>query len=345
MRIGSLEAGRVFLAPLSGVADSPFRRICKSFGADVVWSEMISAVGLTKGNWRSRALMSFREEERPIAIQLFGRDAGAMAEAARVVEEKVPDFIDINLSCPAGKIVSRGAGSALLREPDRAAEIVRAVVRAVRLPVTAKIRIGWDRAQINAVDVARMLEDCGVAAISVHGRTWEQGFRDRASWPDVARVKQAVGVPVVLSGDVTSPENAARAFEETGCDAVMIGRGSFGRPWVFAAIASSFDGGGFVAPGPEAAREIALRHLDLAIEEFSERIAIRRFRKHLLWYTKGMPGVVRLRELMCRVTSRAEADDILSRLVRGGDGLGEEPEMGPEEPEAWPEVDPEVTLG
>lgn len=330
MRIGSLEAGRIFLAPLSGVADSPFRRVCKAFGADAVWSEMISAVGLTKGNWRSRALMAFREEERPIGIQLFGRDPEYMAEAARMVEEKAPDFIDINLSCPAGKIVSRGAGSALLREPERAAEIVRAVVRAVRLPVAAKIRIGWDQARINAVDVARMLESCGVSAISVHGRTWEQGFRDRSSWPDVARVKEAVGVPVVLSGDVASPEDAARAFEETGCDAVMIGRGAFGRPWVFASIASSFDGGGFVPPGPEAARDIALHHLDLSIEEFGERIAIRRFRKHLLWYTKGMPGVVRLRESMCKVTSRADAEEILSRLVQHGDGPEQEPEQGPE---------------
>jgi tRNA-dihydrouridine synthase B len=316
MRIGSLEAGKVFLAPLSGVADSPFRRICKSFGVDAVWSEMISAVGLTKGNWRSRALMDFHEEERPIGIQLFGRDPGSMAEAARIVEERQPDFIDINLSCPAGKIVSRGSGSALLREPDRAADIARAVVGAVSLPVTAKIRIGWDRAQINAVDIARMLEGCGIVAVSVHGRTWEQGFRERASWSDVARVKQAVRIPVVLSGDVTSPEEAARAFEETGCDAVMIGRGSFGRPWVFAAVASASNGGGFTPPGPGAAMEIALRHLDLGIEEFGERIAVRRFRKHLLWYTKGMPGVVRLREVMCKVSSRADACEIFSRLVQ-----------------------------
>jgi tRNA-dihydrouridine synthase B len=193
-------------------------------------------------------------------------------------------------------------------------DISRAVVGAVLLPVTAKIRIGWDHSVVNAVEVARLLEDGGVAAVAVHGRTWEQGFRDLASWPEIARVKQAVGIPVVLSGDVTTPESAARAFDETGCDAIMIGRGSFGRPWIFAAVKAHFNGGSYVPPGFEEKTRVALRHLDLTIEEFGERIAVRRFRKHLLWYTKGNYGVVRLRSEMGKIEKREDVVGILSGL-------------------------------
>lgn len=314
MRVGSLETGKIFLAPLSGVADSPFRRLCKEFGADVVYSEMVSAVGLSKDNWRSKAIMKFHPGERPIGVQIFGRDPDFMAGAARLAEESRPDFIDINFSCPAPKIVSRGAGSALLREPERMRDIARAVVGAVSLPVTAKIRIGWDRSHVNAVAVSRLLEDGGVSAIAVHGRTWEQGFRDRASWSETAKVKQAVGIPVVLSGDVTTPGTAARAFDQTGCDAVMIGRASFGRPWIFSAVKAHFNGGSYVAPAFEEKVAIALRHLDLTIEEFGERIAVRRFRKHLLWYTKGTYGVVRLRTQMGKIEKRDDVVGILSGL-------------------------------
>lgn len=314
MRIGSLETGRFFLAPLSGVADSPFRLLCKEFGADVVYSEMVSAVGLSKQNWRSKAIMKFHPGERPIGVQIFGREPGLMADAARLVEESGPDFIDINFSCPAPKIVSRGAGAALLREPERIGEIARAVVGAVALPVTAKIRIGWDRSHVNAVEVARVLEDVGIAAVAVHGRTWEQGFRARASWPETAKVRGAVGMPVILSGDVTTPEDAARGFEETGCDAVMIGRGTFGRPWLFSAIKAHFNGGSYVAPGFREKTRVALKHLDLTIGEFGERIAVRRFRKHLLWYTKGTWGVVGLRSEMGKIEKREDVVRILLGL-------------------------------
>jgi tRNA-dihydrouridine synthase B len=275
---------------------------------------MVSAVGLAKDNWRTKAIMKFHPGERPIGLQIFGRDPEFMAGAARLAAESRPDLIDINFSCPAPKIVSRGAGAALLREPERMKEIARAVVGAVSIPVTAKIRIGWDRSSVNAVDVARLLEDGGVAAIAVHGRTWEQGFRDRASWHETTKVKRAVGIPVVLSGDVTSPETAARAFDETGCDAVMIGRASFGRPWLFSAIKAHFEGGPYAVPGLEERTRIALRHLDLTIDQFGERIAVRRFRKHLLWYTKGTYGVVRLREHMGKIEKRDDVVGILDGL-------------------------------
>jgi nifR3 family TIM-barrel protein len=318
MRIGTLETGRVFLAPLSGVADSPFRRICKQFGADVVYSEMVSSIGLSKSNWRSKAILAFCEDERPIGVQLFGRDPDFMAEAARLVEEARPDFIDINLSCPASKIVSRGAGAALLREPEAIGPIARAVVGATKLAVTAKIRIGWDHAQINAVEVAKILEDAGIMAVSVHGRTWEQGFREKSSWTEIAHVKKAVSVPVILSGDVRTPEDAEGAFGETGCDALMVGRGSFGRPWVFAAIREHFNGGSYRAPGFQETLATIFRHLDLAIAEFGERIAVKRFRKHLLWYTKGMSGVVRLRTQMGVTTTRDQVANLLEGLTEYG---------------------------
>jgi tRNA-dihydrouridine synthase B len=314
MRIGAREVGRIFLAPLSGVADSPFRRVCKGFGAEVVYSEMVSSVGLSKENWRSRALMNFHEEERPIGVQLFGREPGFMAGATALAEEARPDLLDLNLSCPASKIVSRGAGAALLREPERIKQIARAVVGAATLPVTAKIRIGWDGAHLNAVEVARILEGEGIQAISVHGRTFEQGFSGRASWEAVAEVKRAVAIPVVLSGDVAAPPDAQRAFAETGCDALMVGRGSFGRPWVFAAIRDHLEGKPYAGPSHRDVAEVALRHLDLGIEEFGERIAVTRFRKHLLWYTKGMYGVVRLRAAMCKVTTREDVAGVLEQL-------------------------------
>jgi len=314
MRIGSLEVGRVFLAPLSGVADSPFRRICKGFGADLVYSEMISSVGLSKANWRSWAILNFHEDERPIGVQLFGRDPHLMAEAARLAGDARPDFVDINLSCPASKIVSRGAGAALLREPELIGRIASAVVDAAAQPVTAKIRIGWDRATVNAIEVARIVEDAGVVAIAVHGRTWEQGFRDRASWEAIAQVKQAVKIPVILSGDVAAPEDAARAFSETGGDALMVGRGAFGRPWIFEAIKAHLGGRPYSLPDLEAVKAVALHHLDLGIGEFGERIAIRRFRKHLLWYTKGMHGVVRLRTEMSKVLAREDVANVLGGL-------------------------------
>jgi tRNA-dihydrouridine synthase B len=348
MKLDSREMGSVFLAPLSGVGDSPFRRICKGFGAEVVYSEMISAVGLAKANWRSRAILKFYEDERPIGVQIFGRDPAYMGVAARLVGEVQPDFIDINFSCPASKIVSRGAGAALLREPELIGPIARAVVAGAGIPVTAKIRLGWDHARINAVEIGRILEDAGVKAVSVHGRTWEQGFRDLASWEEIAQVKRVLGIPVILSGDVRTAEDGVRAFAETGCDALMVGRGCFGRPWVFAAIRAGLEGGSYVEPGFDEVRSVLLRHLDLGIEEFGERIAVRRFRKHLLWYTKGLRGVVSLRQQMGITTTRDDVVALLTRLVESevaGSGGGVEREGGAEgtefggqmESEGWAE--------
>jgi tRNA-dihydrouridine synthase B len=314
MRLSSTELGRIFLAPLSGVADSPFRRICRRFGAETVYSEMVSSEGLSRRNIRSREVFRFHEEEKPIGIQIFGKDPRRMADSAAMLEEAAPDFIDMNMSCPARKIVSRGAGCALMRDPDKAGQVARAVVRATRLAVTAKIRIGWDEQNINAIEIAKLLEDSGVAAVSVHGRTWKQGFKDHSSWNEVARVKAAVGIPVILSGDITTPEEVGQAFDETGCDAVMIGRATYGRPWVFRAIRDHLSGVDHDPPARSEIVDTILAHLDLGIAQFGERTAVVRFRKHLLWYTKAMRGVVALRPSMSKVVMRQDVSQVLSQV-------------------------------
>lgn len=319
MRLRSTELGRIFLAPLSGVADSSFRRTCKRFGADTVYSEMASCEGLSRGNVRTRDVIRFHAEERPIGIQIFGTDPARMAVAASMVSETGPDFIDINMSCPARKIVSKGAGGALMREPEKACRIAAAVVSSTDLPVTAKLRIGWDEESMNALELARALEDVGVEAMSVHGRTCKQGFRDASSWSDVAKVKAGTSVPVVLTGDVATPEDARRALEETGCDALMVGRASYGRPWIFRAIRACFEGRTYAAPGREEIAGTVLSHLDMGIDQFGERLAVVRFRKHLLWYTKGIPGVVALRPAMSTVTTRQDVQAILLKIFPGGE--------------------------
>jgi tRNA-dihydrouridine synthase B len=318
MKLRSRELGRLFLAPLSGVADSSFRRTCKRYGADTVYSEMVSCEGLSRGNVRTRDVIRFHAEERPIGIQIFGTDPARMAVGAAIVSETAPDFIDINMSCPARKIVSKGAGCALMREPEKACRVAAAVVGSTDLAVTVKLRIGWDEEEINALELARGLEEVGVEAISVHGRTCKQGFRDVSSWSDVAKVKAGTTVPVILTGDVATPEDARRAFEETGCDALMVGRASYGRPWIFSAVRAYLEGRPYTAPGREEITGTVLSHLDMGIDQFGERLAVVRFRKHLLWYTKGIPGVVALRPAMSTVTTRQDVRTILLEIFPGG---------------------------
>ena len=322
MILDSCELGSIFLAPLSGVADSPFRRICKRLGADTVYTEMVSAQGLTRGNRRTAEVFRFAEEERPIGVQIFGSDAARMADSAAIVESSGPDFIDINLACPARKIVARGAGCALMRNPGRVEEIARRVVGATRLPVTAKMRLGWNQDSINAGPLTQLLEDAGVAAVSIHGRTWKQGFRGEASWVRIAEVKRKAGIPVILSGDIFSPEDAERAFKETGCDAVMVARGVYGRPWIFTSIKRHLSGLPAEEPAVSEKIEVILDHLDLAIMQYGERGAVIKFRKHLLWYTKGMRGVVALRPVMSHLESRRQVEEILYRLKPGPEHKG-----------------------
>lgn len=307
--------GRILLAPLSGVSDSPFRRIAKSFGADCVYSEMISSEGLTRKNARSVDLAGFTEEERPIGIQLFGKRPARMADAARIIEEVGPDLIDINLCCPARRVVSKGGGAALLKDPPLVTEIIRAVVGATSLPVTVKIRIGWDEDQLNALEVTRIAEGEGAVAIGVHGRTAKQGFRGWSDWDRVAEVKDHARIPVILTGDIMAPEDVSIGFEATGCDAVMVARGSFGRPWIFGQAREYLETGAYTEFPIEGIAGVALRHLDLMIEIFGEKMGVLRFRKHLLWYTKGLYGVVALRRRMSHLSTRTEVAALLDRTI------------------------------
>lgn len=311
--------GKVLLAPLAGISDSPFRRICKDFGAEGVYTEMISSEGLTRKNLRTAELTQFTAGERPIGVQLFGKRPARMAEAARLIEELEPNLIDINACCPARRVSSKGSGAGLLRTPDLLREIVGAVVGATKLPVTVKLRIGWDDESINATETARIAEEEGAVAVCMHGRTAKQGFRGRSEWSRVAEVKAAVGIPVILTGDIMNPEDAGRGLKETGCDAVMVGRGCFGRPWIFRQIIELRDKGSCATFPESEMRAVALRHLGLMIEAFGEKMGVLRFRKHLLWYTKGLYGVVALRQQMSHAHSRDEVAALLDRIVSGVD--------------------------
>lgn len=301
MRIGGINGGveitgKAALAPMAGVADRAFRRICVEYGAAYVVGEMVSSKGLNFGDRKSAELLELGEEERPAAVQLFGDDPEQMARAARLAMAVQPDAIDINMGCPAPKIAGNHCGSALMREPELCRRIVRAVVEAVEVPVTAKIRKGYGRDEVNAVEVAQACAAGGAAAITVHGRTREQMYAPPVDWEIIRRVKEAVDIPVIGNGDVTSAAQAAALYEQTGCDLVMVGRGALGAPWLFAQI-NAYLQGGRVLPDPPVAKRMAvlLRQISLAVEYKGERVAMREARKHAAWYMRGLRGAAGLR--------------------------------------------------
>lgn len=311
-------AGRAVLAPLAGITDSAFRCVCRRHGAAMVWSEMLSAEALARNHGKTLRMASFRQEERPVVLQLFGTRPEAFAAAVARLEELAPDAFDLNFGCPAPKIVKHGGGSALLREPAAVAAIARAAVAATRRPVFAKVRSGWEVGGENAVEIARLLEQCGVSAISVHGRTRSQLFAGAADWAVIGRVRQAVGVPVIGNGDVVSGTAARRMTAETGCDLVMVGRGALGNPWLFAEINAAL---GPPAAGDPArtvpwAERIAViaEHLDLMAADKGERRAVLEMRKHLGWYIKGIEGAAHARRDLMAATSRQQVFALLERL-------------------------------
>lgn len=323
MTVSGLEIAPPFvLAPLAGITDSAMRRVCRGLGASLVWTEMVSAEGIARGDSKTHRLLSFHPDERPIVFQLFGARPDSMAAAAAVLSRMRPDLIDINVGCPARKVVRSGAGSALMRDLGRLAEIARAVVEASDRPVTAKIRSGWDETSVNAPAAARVLVDAGVSALVVHPRTGVQGFRGSSDWRVIRDVRAAVPVPVPVigSGDVRSPEDALRMLSETSCDAVMIGRAAVGNPWIFAGAAALWRGE--AAPGPAALADrvrLALGHLDLMIEAKGERSGVLEMRKHIVAYLKGFPGASTLRAELVRIEG---SEAVRARLSRALNELG-----------------------
>jgi len=304
----------LFLAPMAGVSDRIFRQLCKEHGADVLTTEFVSAEGIFRRNQRTREYLEFDEIERPIGVQLFGADASHMAEAAKQVVDWVrPDFIDLNFGCPVNKVVSRNGGSALLKDCPTLASVAESVVRAIApLPATAKIRIGWDSDSVNAVRVARILEECGIAALTVHGRTRAQGYSGTADWNVIGEVAAAVLVPVIGNGDLTSANEVARRKRETGIAGAMIGRAAMSTPWIFRETKAYMENGSTVAPPtPDERWKLILRHCEMIVAEWGvEELAIRSMRSRLMAYSKSMPEAKRLREKFSQVSTLADVQAI-----------------------------------
>ncbi len=316
-RIAGVEYDSPFLlAPLAGVSDSPFRRLAREQGASMVFTEMVSADGLTRGSQATFDYCRFGPEERPIGIQLFGSDPATMADATRVLcelpEDRRPDLVDINMGCPVRKVVNRCAGAALLNDVQRIRDIVSAMVAVSTLPVTAKIRLGWDGNSRNVVEVAGALEESGAAAVAIHARTRAEKFEGEAHWEMIAEAKRAVSIPVIGNGDVRTEEDAVRMLATTGCDAVMLGRAAFGDPWVFRRL-RAFHERGERLPLPDAAERLAagVRHLAMMCESVGPAAAAREMRKHVAWYIKGLPRSARVREQVNRTQTVEEMAELL----------------------------------
>lgn len=317
MRIAHIDIpNQVVLAPMAGVTDLVFRRICHEMGCGLLMTEMISDMGLVHSQDRTFRLVEIGAWEHPVSVQIFGSDPGSMERAAAIVTGIGGDLIDINMGCPAPKIVKNGEGSALMLDPDRAEAIVRAVVRAARQPVTVKMRAGWDGDRINAVKFAQRVEAAGAAAVAVHGRTREQFYAGKADWGIIARVKQAVNIPVIGNGDIWHPTDAKRLLEETGCDGVMIGRGVLGNPWLIRRTVH-YLATGVILPEPTAAERIAmaLRHLRDLVAYKGEYTGPREMRKHAAWYLKGMRGAAQVREQINQAKSQAEMESVLNSYL------------------------------
>ena len=303
----------VALAPVAGITNSIYRRICKRFGADYAVTELVSSEALGRDSLRSYDLARFTTAERPVAVQIFGGDPENMGRAAVLVGELGPDAIDINMGCPARKVVRNAGGSDLLRDLPRLARVVRAVVGQSNVPVSVKIRAGWDEGSINAVEAARIIEAEGAQWITVHPRTRKQGFGGAARWEIIGAVKDAVRIPVIGNGDIVRPHDALRMFEQTGCDSVMIGRGSFGYPWIFAQVKTLLAGGAPAWPDAHARVEMALENLRLELAEADGPAlhVVRRMRKHLAWYVADLPGSKELRTRIFGADTYDEVEAIL----------------------------------
>lgn len=305
------------LAPLAGISNLPFRLIARSMGCTLAYTEMISANGLVHKTAKTYEYLKTCADDRPLGVQIFGSDPQVMAEAARIVTDGGVDLIDINMGCPVRKVIKAGAGAVLMRDPDLVERIIDAVKKAVRVPVTVKIRSGWTRGSINAVEIARIVENFGADAITVHPRTVDQGYSGLADWKIISDVKKAVQIPVIGNGDIRQPQDAVRMLKETSCDAIMVGRGALGNPWIFKGISQTLKGQKVdYLPLLSERREMIENHWKMEARFLGERLAGKSFRKHILWYTKGLDNSHKFRELAGKLKDDESIHDELNEYFR-----------------------------
>ncbi len=317
LKIGTVTLeNNIILAPMAGVTDLPFRLLCKEQGAGLVCMEMVSAKAIYYKNKNTERLLTIDPREGPVSLQLFGSEPELMGEMAKRIEERPFDILDINMGCPVPKVVNNGEGSALMRDPVLAGKIVAAVAKAVKKPVTVKLRLGFDAGHINVLELAKIAEDAGAAAVAIHGRTREQYYSGKADWEMIARVKEALAVPVIGNGDIFRPEDAGRMLRETGCDGVMIARGARGNPWIFAQVRAYLEESRNVepaAPSIQELREMILRHAVMQVACKGEYTGVREMRKHVAWYTAGIPHSARLRRKVNEICSLGELEELLQK--------------------------------
>ena len=316
LKIGNVELeNRYILGPMAGVTDLPFRLLCKEQGAGLLCMEMVSAKAIYYNNRNTESLLEIHPDETPVSLQLFGSDPKIMSEMAKRIEERPFAILDVNMGCPVPKVVRNGEGSALMKEPKLVYEIVSALVKAIDKPVTVKIRKGFDDDHVNAVEIAKIVEEAGAAAVAVHGRTREQYYSGKVDWDIIRQVKEAVSIPVIGNGDVTSPQKADVLVRQTGCDGIMIARGAEGNPWIFSEMIHWEETGELPSrPDKDEIREMMLKHARLQLKYKGEFCGIREMRKHVAWYTKGLKGAARLREKVNAVESLEELENLLTSL-------------------------------